>query len=60
MAIRTKENRNHMYVWSEAEKAISVSIDEVEKMPANTLLTEAIILLGKAKDKVAEYLEQQN
>lgn len=40
-----------------AEVAIYNAILEVEKMPADTRLTEAVILLGKAKDSVADFID---
>lgn len=47
-----------MDMWGPAELAIHNAIQEVEKMPADTLLTEAVILLSQAQDKVAEYIDK--
>jgi hypothetical protein len=41
-----------------SEKAIYEAMQEVEKVGAHTLLTEAVILLQKAKDKVSDYFDQ--
>lgn len=40
-----------------AEKAIQEAIWEVEKIGADSKLTEAVILLGKAKDLVADFID---
>lgn len=37
--------------------AIFTAMQEVEKMPADTRLTEAVILLAKAKDCVADFID---
>lgn len=41
-----------------AELAIVEAISQVEKMPADVLLTEAVILLGQAKDKVSDFIDK--
>lgn len=41
-----------------AEKIIYEAIQEVEKVGADTGLTDAIILLSQAKDKVSDYLDK--
>jgi len=43
-----------------AEKAIYDAMQEVEKMPADEKLTEAVILLGKARDLVADFVDAQS
>ncbi len=43
-----------------AELAIYNAMQEVEKVGADVKLTEAIILLGKAKDLVADYVDENN
>lgn len=40
-----------------AELAIQKAVDEVENMPADEKLTEAVILLGQARDKVADFVD---
>lgn len=42
-----------------AETAISDVVDLVEEMGADTLLTEAIVLLSEAKSKIADYVDKQ-
>ena len=44
--------------WCEAELAISRAVDEVEKMPADVRLTDAVILLSAARGKVADFVDQ--
>ena len=44
--------------WCEAELAISRAVDEVEKMPADLRLTDAVLLLGDARGKVADFVDQ--
>jgi len=39
------------------ERAIRRAIDAVESLGAHTLLTDAVVLLGQARDKVADYVE---
>ena len=41
-----------------AEKAIRDAVEAVEALPADVRLTEAVILLGKAKDKVSDYVDE--
>lgn len=40
-----------------AEKAIYDAMQEVEKLPADVRLTEAVILLTKAKDLVSDFVD---
>lgn len=51
--------RNKLDELTPAEKAIYDAIQEVEKVGADVLLTDAVILLGQAKDKVADYVDKQ-
>lgn len=46
-------------LYTKAEKAISAAVDAVEMAGADKLLTDALILLGEAKSKVADYVETQ-
>jgi hypothetical protein len=39
------------------EKAIYDAMQMVEEMPADERLTDAVILLQKAKEKVADYID---
>lgn len=45
--------------WTAAERAISDALQEVEKVGAHVWLTDAVILLGKAQDRVADYVDDQ-
>lgn len=49
--------RAYMPEWTEAEHAIRAAVQAVEDMPGHVLLTDAVVLLGQAKDKVADYVE---
>lgn len=42
-----------------AEKAIFDAIQEIEKMPPNPILTDAIVLLSKSKDLVSDYVDNE-
>lgn len=42
-----------------AELAVRNAVDEVEKLPADTRLTEAVILLDQAREKIADYIDEQ-
>lgn len=42
---------------TDAEKAITTAIRSVEDLPPDPRLTEAVILLLKAKDRVADYVD---
>jgi len=53
--------RNRIDLFTHAEKLIYDAMQAVEEMPADVHLTDAVILLGQAQDKVAEYvIEQEN
>lgn len=49
--------RADMQQWSEAELAIYLAVQAVEALPADVRLTDAVILLGAAKDSVADFLD---
>ena len=49
--------RNRVDHWTPAEKAIQDAVDVVEAAGAHPLLTDAVILLGQARDKVADFVE---
>lgn len=42
---------------TEAEKAISNAIALVEALAADTRLTDAVVLLAQARDRVADYVD---
>jgi hypothetical protein len=50
-------SRNCVDLYSPAEKAIAAAVDSVERAGASIALTDAVILLGKAKDRVADHVE---
>lgn len=52
-----KNRRNRMDLMSPEELAIQNIIWEVEKLGASETLTEAVILLSKAKDKVSDFVD---
>ena len=45
-------------LWIPAEKSIQDVVDAVEALGAHPALTDAVILLGQAKDKVADWAEE--
>lgn len=49
--------RNRVDLWTPAERAIYDAMQAVEQMPAHPLLTDAVILLGKARDRVADFVD---
>lgn len=49
--------RNDVSLCSPAELAIRDAIQAVEEAGASAALTDAVILLGKAKDRVADHVE---
>lgn len=57
LALAGIPRRNRLDLNTPAELAIRVAVDEVEKVGAHTLLTEAVILLGHAREKVADYVD---
>ena len=49
--------RNRVDKMSSGEYAIREAVQEVEAMGADVRLTQAVILLGEAKDKVADFVD---
>ena len=49
--------RNLVTKMTPAEIAIYGAMLEVEKLPANVKLTDAVVLLSQAKDKVADFVD---
>lgn len=49
--------RIRMDQWSKAEKAIYEAMQTVESMGADPALTDAVVLLGQAKDRVADFVD---
>lgn len=55
----TNEIPRRAYVekWSVGEAKIREAVEAVETMGADLRLTEAVVLLGKAQDKVADFVD---
>ena len=51
--------RSCIYLLTPAEKAVYDAVQEVEKAGADVLLTEAVILLQQAREKLADYFDEQ-
>lgn len=51
--------RNRLDLNTPAEKAIFDAMQEVEMAGADVKLTEAVILLGKARNLVADYVDEK-
>ena len=51
--------RNDLLRQEPAELAIGFATYQVETLGADPLLTEAVVLLGQAKDKVADYIDKK-
>ena len=49
--------RNDLTLFTAAERAIWDAMQAVEEMPGHPLLTDAVILLGQAREKVADFVE---
>lgn len=45
--------------WCAAEHTIAAAIAAVERMPADPILTDAVVLLGQAQARVADYIDSQ-
>lgn len=51
------QRRARLDLNTPAERAVYDAMLEVEKLPADVRLTEAVTLLGKARDLVADYVD---
>ena len=51
--------RNQLDLLTPAELAIFEAMQAVEKIGADEKLTEAVIILQKARDLVADFIEEQ-
>ena len=49
--------RRRIDLWTRAERAINEALQTVEAAGAHTLLTEAVVLLDQAQNKVADFVE---
>lgn len=52
--------RNRIDLNTPAEKAIYDAMQAVEKVGADVRLTEAVVLLAKAKDLVSDFVDDSN
>lgn len=51
--------RNRIDQFFPQEKLIFDAMQEVEKMPADVLLTDAVNLLQQAREKVADFIDSE-
>jgi hypothetical protein len=49
--------RNRIDLLTPAERAIYDAVQAVEELPPDERLTNAVILLGRARDHVADYVD---
>lgn len=59
MADQLPPRRIRMDKMTPAELAITEAMTKVEEMPPDTRLTDAVILLGQARDLVADFVDAQ-
>jgi hypothetical protein len=45
--------------WTKAERMIQDAVDAVEQMGCHGALTHAVVLLGQARDRVADFVDEQ-
>jgi hypothetical protein len=57
MVKNTIPRRARLYLNEPAERAIFDAMQEVEKLPPDIGLTDAVILLQQARDKVSDYID---
>lgn len=57
--MNTVPRRGRVDLYEPAELAIRNAMLEVEKMPADVRLTDAVILLQQAKDKVSDFIDEK-
>ncbi len=55
----TVPRRMRLDLYKPAEVAIYNAMQEVEKMPADVRLTNAVIKLAEAKNLVADFIDEQ-
>lgn len=55
----TIPRRNRLYEMTCAERAIWDAVQAVEEVGADPLLTDAVILLQQAREKVADYVDKE-
>lgn len=57
MSNQTTPRRIRLDLMEPAEKAIQDAMQEVEKLPADPKLTDAVVLLSQAKDLVSDFID---
>jgi hypothetical protein len=55
---RNLPRRVYRDLWAPEEHAIQKAIDEIEAAGSHPLLTDAVVLLGQAKVKVSDWVDQ--
>jgi hypothetical protein len=55
--VRGWPRRRDTLRWSDAERAINEAVQAVERMGANMALTDAVVLLAQAQERVAAYVD---
>lgn len=48
-----------LYLFTPAEKAVYDAVQAVEKVGADVRLTDAVVLLQQAREKLADYFDEQ-
>lgn len=48
-----------MNEWCSAERLIAAAIHEVELLGCDPALTDAVVLLGEAQEKVASFIDRE-
>jgi hypothetical protein len=54
------QRRRRLDLLTPAERAIVDAVDAVEKVGADERLTNAVILLGRARELVGDYLDESS
>jgi len=58
-AVNDFPRRNRLDLNTPTELAIHEAIQQIERMPANEKLTEAVVILIKAKSLVSDYVDSE-
>lgn len=51
--------RNRSDLWCKGEQMISDALQQVEKMGADPILTDVVVMLGNAMERLADYVDMQ-
>ena len=57
MSVPTLTRRCYVTQWTPAEKAIKAAVKAVEEAGCDSLLTDAVIFLDRAFERVADYVD---